>query len=153
MVSVPQLKKGPPVPPPPKATPTKEVAEEQIIDFFGGEFLPAPSPLQVSVCVRVCVCRCSHVLRCCPQPNDLPGQSLLDLDMDAFQPDESVSPIPQVSFHFLTGTASPVYDSFCLNSPGPVSYTHPLGLPDSRPLGHVVGESDKRSSYRQPSWK
>uniref|UniRef100_A0A3Q3MP91 Uncharacterized protein n=1 Tax=Mastacembelus armatus TaxID=205130 RepID=A0A3Q3MP91_9TELE len=33
-----QLKKGPPVPPPPKVTPTKEVAEEQIIDLFGGEF-------------------------------------------------------------------------------------------------------------------
>uniref|UniRef100_A0A671Z4W1 Amphiphysin n=1 Tax=Sparus aurata TaxID=8175 RepID=A0A671Z4W1_SPAAU len=42
-----QLKKGPPVPPPPKVTPTKEVAEEQIIDLFGGEFLPAPSPSQV----------------------------------------------------------------------------------------------------------
>lgn len=51
VVFLPQLKKGPPVPPPPKVTPTKEVAEEQIIDFFGGEFLPAPSPLQVSVCV------------------------------------------------------------------------------------------------------
>uniref|UniRef100_A0AAQ4PQG9 Amphiphysin n=1 Tax=Gasterosteus aculeatus aculeatus TaxID=481459 RepID=A0AAQ4PQG9_GASAC len=38
-----QLKKGPPVPPPPKATPTKEVAEEQIINLFGGDFLPAPS--------------------------------------------------------------------------------------------------------------
>lgn len=43
-----QLKKGPPVPPPPKVTPTKEVAEEQIIDLFGGEFLPAPSQSQVS---------------------------------------------------------------------------------------------------------
>uniref|UniRef100_A0A669EQP0 Amphiphysin n=1 Tax=Oreochromis niloticus TaxID=8128 RepID=A0A669EQP0_ORENI len=69
-----QLKKGPPVPPPPKVTPTKEVAEEQIIDLFGGEFLPAPSP---------------------SQPNERPGESLLDLDFDAFQPDESVSPIPQ----------------------------------------------------------
>lgn len=42
-----QPKKGPPVPPPPKATPTKELAEEQIIDLFGGDFLPAPSPSQV----------------------------------------------------------------------------------------------------------
>lgn len=42
-----QLKKGPPVPPPPKVTPTKEVAQEQIIDLFGGDFLPAPSPSQV----------------------------------------------------------------------------------------------------------
>ncbi|XP_030607164.1 amphiphysin isoform X2 [Archocentrus centrarchus] len=71
-----QLKKGPPVPPPPKVTPTKEIAEEQIIDLFGGEFLPAPSP---------------------SQPNERPGESLLDLDFDAFQPDESVSPIPQTA--------------------------------------------------------
>uniref|UniRef100_A0A668TUL4 Amphiphysin n=1 Tax=Oreochromis aureus TaxID=47969 RepID=A0A668TUL4_OREAU len=63
-----QLKRGPPVPPPPKVTPTKEVAEEQIIDLFGGEFLPAPSP---------------------SQPNERPGESLLDLDFDAFQPDET----------------------------------------------------------------
>ncbi|XP_065809498.1 amphiphysin isoform X2 [Labrus bergylta] len=67
---------GPPVPPPPKATPSKEVAEEQIIDLFGGEFLPAPSP---------------------SQPNERPGESLLDLDFDAFQPDDSVSPIPQTA--------------------------------------------------------
>ncbi|XP_063742831.1 LOW QUALITY PROTEIN: amphiphysin [Eleginops maclovinus] len=71
-----QLKKGPPVPPLPKATPTKEVAEEQIIDLFGGEFLPAPTP---------------------SQPNERPGESLLDLDFDAFEPDESVSPIPQTA--------------------------------------------------------
>ncbi|XP_040911875.1 amphiphysin-like isoform X2 [Toxotes jaculatrix] len=71
-----QFKKGPPVPPPPKVTPTKEVAEEQIIDLFGGEFLPAPSP---------------------SQPNERPGESLLDLDFDAFQPEESVSPIPQTA--------------------------------------------------------
>ncbi|KAK2822937.1 hypothetical protein Q5P01_023002 [Channa striata] len=71
-----QLKKGPPVPPPPKVTPTKEVAEEQIIDLFGGEFLPAPSPSQL---------------------NERPGESLLDMDFDAFQPDESVSPIPQTA--------------------------------------------------------
>ncbi|KAM8850733.1 amphiphysin isoform 2-T2 [Spinachia spinachia] len=71
-----QLKKGPPVPPPPKATPTKEVAEEQIINLFGGDFLPAPS---------------------LPQPNERPGESLLDMDFDAFQPDESVSPIPQTA--------------------------------------------------------
>ncbi|XP_034089238.1 amphiphysin [Gymnodraco acuticeps] len=71
-----QLRKGPPVPPQPKATPTKEVAEEQIIDLFGGEFLPAPTP---------------------SQPNERPGESLLDLDFDAFEPDESVSPIPQTA--------------------------------------------------------
>uniref|UniRef100_A0A3P8YMX2 Amphiphysin n=1 Tax=Esox lucius TaxID=8010 RepID=A0A3P8YMX2_ESOLU len=42
-----QLKKGPPVPPPPK-TPTKELHQEQIIDLFGGQFLPAASPSQVT---------------------------------------------------------------------------------------------------------
>ncbi|KAK5622062.1 hypothetical protein CRENBAI_011304, partial [Crenichthys baileyi] len=30
-------------------------------------------------------------------PNERPGESLLDLDFDAFQPDESVSPIPQTA--------------------------------------------------------
>uniref|UniRef100_A0A8C9XJW4 Amphiphysin n=1 Tax=Sander lucioperca TaxID=283035 RepID=A0A8C9XJW4_SANLU len=96
-----QLKKGPPVPPPPKVTPTKEVAEEQIIDLFGGEFLPAPSP---------------------SQPNERPGQSLLDMDFDAFQPDDSVSPIPQVSLHYLTAEkqfqpeCTPDIQSDCLNS-------------------------------------
>ncbi|XP_067463147.1 amphiphysin isoform X7 [Thunnus thynnus] len=84
-----QLKKGPPVPPPPKVTPTKEVAEEQIIDLFGGEFLPAPSP---------------------SQPNERPGESLLDMDFDAFQPDESVSPIPQtaVPWDMWSANAQPV---------------------------------------------
>ncbi|XP_070831285.1 amphiphysin isoform X3 [Chaetodon trifascialis] len=86
---------GPPVPPPPKVTPTKEVAEEQIIDLFGGEFLPAPSP---------------------SQPNERPGESLLDLDFDAFQPDESVSPIPQTAVPWdmwsaNTQTAQPAADA------------------------------------------
>ncbi|XP_077367860.1 amphiphysin isoform X3 [Festucalex cinctus] len=81
-----QMKKGPPVPPPPKATPSKEVAEEQIIDLFGGEFLPAPSP---------------------SQPNERPGESLLDLDFDAFQPDESVSPLPQTAVPWDTWSAQP----------------------------------------------
>ncbi|XP_074505866.1 amphiphysin isoform X5 [Sebastes fasciatus] len=87
---------GPPVPPPPKATPTKEVAEEQIIDLFGGDFLPAPSP---------------------SQPNERPGESLLDMDFDAFQPDESVSPIPQTALPWdmwsaNAPTAQPVTDAF-----------------------------------------
>ncbi|XP_061653170.1 amphiphysin isoform X3 [Phyllopteryx taeniolatus] len=81
-----QMKKGPPVPPPPKVTPSTEVVEEQIIDLFGGEFLPAPSPLQ---------------------PNERPGESLLDMDFDAFQPDESVSPVPQTVVPWDTWSDAP----------------------------------------------
>ncbi|XP_055008001.1 amphiphysin isoform X2 [Boleophthalmus pectinirostris] len=76
-----QVRKGPPVPPPPKVSPPKE---ETIIDLFGGEFLPAPSP--------------SH-------PNERPGESLLDLDLDAFQVDESVAPIPQTTVPWDMWTA------------------------------------------------
>uniref|UniRef100_A0A3P9NMJ3 Amphiphysin n=1 Tax=Poecilia reticulata TaxID=8081 RepID=A0A3P9NMJ3_POERE len=104
---------GPPVPPPPKATPTKEVAEEQIIDLFGGEFLPAPSPSQVRRQIKSdfheFFCPLTFCMCCCPQPNERPGESLLDLDFDAFQPDESVSPIPQtaVPWDMWSGNAQP----------------------------------------------
>uniref|UniRef100_A0A674C7Z3 Amphiphysin n=1 Tax=Salmo trutta TaxID=8032 RepID=A0A674C7Z3_SALTR len=64
-----QFKKGPPVPPPPK-TPTKELHQEQIIDLFGGQFLPAATP---------------------SQPNERPGESLLDLDFDPFKPDSNTT--------------------------------------------------------------
>ncbi|XP_060901563.1 amphiphysin isoform X21 [Labrus mixtus] len=93
-----QLKKGPPVPPPPKATPSKEVAEEQIIDLFGGEFLPAPSP---------------------SQPNERPGESLLDLDFDAFQPDDSVSPIPQTAVPWDMWSATDAFNGFSQDSSAP----------------------------------
>lgn len=97
-VAVVQMKKGPPVPPPPKVTPSKEVVEEQIIDLFGGEFLPAPSPSQVSERFKGKALRYGLPHNCLvrPQPNERPGESLLDLDFDAFQPDESVSPVQQV---------------------------------------------------------
>ncbi|XP_050992537.1 amphiphysin isoform X2 [Labeo rohita] len=69
-----QLKMGPPKPPPPKVTPTKELQQEQIIDLFDGGFP------EISVTS--------------PQPNEKPGESLLDLDFDPFKPDES-TPIGQ----------------------------------------------------------
>ncbi|XP_055084487.1 amphiphysin isoform X3 [Periophthalmus magnuspinnatus] len=81
-----QVKKGPPVPPPPKVSPPKE---EPIIDLFGGEFLPAPSPSQF---------------------NERPGESLLDLDLDAFQVDESVAPIPQTTVPWDMWTADSQQD-------------------------------------------
>uniref|UniRef100_A0A672NB93 Amphiphysin-like n=1 Tax=Sinocyclocheilus grahami TaxID=75366 RepID=A0A672NB93_SINGR len=82
-----QLKMGPPKPPPPKATPTKELQQEQIIDLFDGGFP------EISVTS--------------PQPNEKPGESLLDLDFDPFKPDGSTpigqtqSPISQVLLHTL----------------------------------------------------
>nr|XP_019963173.1 PREDICTED: amphiphysin [Paralichthys olivaceus] len=116
-----QFKKGPPVPPPPKVTPTKEVAEEQIIDLFGGEFLPAPSP---------------------SQPNERPGESLLDLDFDAFQPDESVSPIPQ--------TAVP-WDMWSGNSQTAQPATDGGFIADwSADFGSVSANGDTSSSAETP---
>uniref|UniRef100_A0A673KYM8 Amphiphysin-like n=1 Tax=Sinocyclocheilus rhinocerous TaxID=307959 RepID=A0A673KYM8_9TELE len=82
-----QLKMGPPKPPPPKVTPTKELQQEQIIDLFDGGFP------EISVTS--------------PQPNEKPGESLLDLDFDPFKPDASTpigqtqSPISQVLLHTL----------------------------------------------------
>ncbi|XP_029559825.1 amphiphysin isoform X2 [Salmo trutta] len=87
-----QFKKGPPVPPPPK-TPTKELHQEQIIDLFGGQFLPAATP---------------------SQPNERPGESLLDLDFDPFKPDSNTTigqaapPITQqLPWDLWTGNAEP----------------------------------------------
>ncbi|XP_073704625.1 amphiphysin isoform X7 [Garra rufa] len=69
-----QLKMGPPKPPPPKVTPTKELQQEQIIDLFDGGFP------EISVTS--------------PQPIEKPGESLLDLDFDPFKPDD-ITPIGQ----------------------------------------------------------
>ncbi|XP_042188304.1 amphiphysin isoform X3 [Callorhinchus milii] len=72
-----QLRKGPPVPPPPKLTPTKELHQENIINFFEDNFVPeisVTSPSQPE------------------QPAVQPIESLLDLDFDPFKPDH-VTPI------------------------------------------------------------
>ncbi|XP_078396282.1 amphiphysin isoform X1 [Cetorhinus maximus] len=74
-----QLRKGPPVPPPPKLTPTKELHQENIINFFEDNFVPeinVTSPSQPE------------------QPGAQPVESLLDLDFDPFKPDQS-TPITQ----------------------------------------------------------
>uniref|UniRef100_UPI00398ECC47 amphiphysin n=1 Tax=Pristiophorus japonicus TaxID=55135 RepID=UPI00398ECC47 len=71
------LRKGPPVPPPPKLTPTKELQQENIINFFEDNFVPeinVTSPSQPE------------------QPAAQPAESLLDLDFDPFKPDQ-VTPI------------------------------------------------------------
>ncbi|XP_009441491.1 myc box-dependent-interacting protein 1 isoform X8 [Pan troglodytes] len=67
-----QLRKGPPVPPPPKHTPSKEVKQEQILSLFEDTFVP-----EISVTT--------------PSQFEAPGPfseqaSLLDLDFDPLPP-------------------------------------------------------------------
>ncbi|XP_031455268.1 amphiphysin isoform X3 [Phasianus colchicus] len=70
-----QLRKGPPVPPLPKLTPTKELQQENIINLFDDNFVP-----EINVTT--------------PSQNEIPEtkkeESLLDLDFDPFKP-EAVS--------------------------------------------------------------
>ncbi|XP_069469379.1 amphiphysin isoform X4 [Ambystoma mexicanum] len=71
-----QLRKGPPVPPQPKLTPSKELQQENIISFFEDNFVPAISVTTPS------------------QNEEAEGkkeESLLDLDFDPFKP-EGASP-------------------------------------------------------------
>ncbi|KAF7241868.1 Myc box-dependent-interacting protein 1 [Varanus komodoensis] len=82
-----QLRKGPPVPPPPKLTPSKEMKQENIINLFDDNFVP-----EISVTT--------------PSQFDAPGPfqegaSLLDLDFDPIKPDsnpvgKSPTPVAQV---------------------------------------------------------
>ncbi|XP_052597754.1 myc box-dependent-interacting protein 1 isoform X2 [Peromyscus californicus insignis] len=67
-----QLRKGPPVPPPPKHTPSKEMKQEQILSLFDDAFVP-----EISVTT--------------PSQFEAPGPfseqaSLLDLDFDPLPP-------------------------------------------------------------------
>ncbi|NXQ17660.1 AMPH protein, partial [Peucedramus taeniatus] len=70
-----QLRKGPPVPPLPKLSPTKELQQENIINLFDDNFVP-----EINVTT--------------PSQNEVPEakkeESLLDLDFDPFKP-EAVS--------------------------------------------------------------
>ncbi|XP_077159661.1 amphiphysin isoform X2 [Paroedura picta] len=71
-----QLRKGPPVPPLPKLTPTKELQQENIISLFDDNFVP-----EINVTT--------------PSQNEVPEtkkeESLLDLDFDPFKPDAAVT--------------------------------------------------------------
>ncbi|XP_057601610.1 myc box-dependent-interacting protein 1 isoform X13 [Hippopotamus amphibius kiboko] len=78
-----QLRKGPPVPPPPKHTPSKEVKHEQILSLFDDTFVP-----EISVTT--------------PSQFEAPGPfseqaSLLDLDFDPLPPVASPVKVPTPS--------------------------------------------------------
>ncbi|NXU14889.1 AMPH protein, partial [Pardalotus punctatus] len=90
-----QLRKGPPVPPLPKLTPTKELQQENIINLFDDNFVP-----EINVTT--------------PSQNEVPEakkeESLLDLDFDPFKPEVvstgvSHSPMSQVSLCLDVGKA------------------------------------------------
>uniref|UniRef100_A0A8C3PKF2 Amphiphysin n=1 Tax=Calidris pygmaea TaxID=425635 RepID=A0A8C3PKF2_9CHAR len=90
-----QLRKGPPVPPLPKLTPTKELQQENIINFFDDNFVP-----EINVTT--------------PSQNEVPEakkeESLLDLDFDPFKPEAvstgvTHSPMSQVSLCLEVGKA------------------------------------------------
>ncbi|NWU86094.1 AMPH protein, partial [Onychorhynchus coronatus] len=90
-----QLRKGPPVPPLPKLTPTKELQQENIINLFDDNFVP-----EINVTT--------------PSQNEVPEakkeESLLDLDFDPFKPEVvptgvSHSPMSQVSLSLEVGKA------------------------------------------------
>ncbi|XP_036866800.1 amphiphysin isoform X1 [Manis javanica] len=67
-----QTRKGPPLPPLPKVTPTKELQQENIISFFEDNFVP-----EINVTT--------------PSQNEVPEvkkeETLLDLDFDPFKPE------------------------------------------------------------------
>ncbi|XP_058035662.1 amphiphysin isoform X4 [Ahaetulla prasina] len=69
-----QLRKGPPVPPLPKLTPTVDMQQENIISLFDDNFVP-----EINVTT--------------PSQNEAPDvkkeESLLDLDFDPFKPDNA----------------------------------------------------------------
>ncbi|XP_036595331.1 amphiphysin [Trichosurus vulpecula] len=71
-----QLRKGPPVPPLPKVTPTRELQQENIISLFEDNFVPE---------INVTAASQNEV----PEPKK--EESLLDLDFDPFKPD--VTPV------------------------------------------------------------
>ncbi|CAI9542705.1 unnamed protein product [Staurois parvus] len=75
-----QLRKGPPVPPLPKLTPSKELQQENIISFFEDNFVPeinvtTPSQIEATEEKKV--------------------ESLLDLDFDPFKPEVASAGITQ----------------------------------------------------------
>ncbi|XP_051050628.1 amphiphysin [Phodopus roborovskii] len=67
-----QTRKGPPVPPLPKVTPTKELKQENIINFFEDNFVPE---------INVTTPSQNEVLEAKKE------ETLLDLDFDPFKPD------------------------------------------------------------------
>ncbi|XP_068092521.1 amphiphysin isoform X5 [Hyperolius riggenbachi] len=100
-----QLRKGPPVPPLPKLTPSKELQQENIISFFEDNFAPeinVTTPSQMD-----------------DTTEERKEESLLDLDFDPFKPEvasvgitQSHSPMSQTLPWDLWTTSSGAFNGF-----------------------------------------
>ncbi|NXY77008.1 AMPH protein, partial [Glareola pratincola] len=124
-----QLRKGPPVPPLPKLTPTKELQQENIINFFDDNFVP-----EINVTT--------------PSQNEVPEtkkeESLLDLDFDPFKPEVvstgvTHSPMSQVSLCLEVGKGYEC-NMLCLDTsaftvPSNENVTEPLTEAEEAPPG------------------
>uniref|UniRef100_A0A8C9FZF9 Bridging integrator 1 n=1 Tax=Pavo cristatus TaxID=9049 RepID=A0A8C9FZF9_PAVCR len=111
-----QLRKGPPVPPPPKVTPSKEIKQENIISLFDDNFVP-----EISVTT--------------PSQFDAPGPfqegaSLLDLDFDPIKPDATMGKTPTPASQSLPWDLWEVRTSygFHLSSPAHLGFSFLNGL-------------------------
>ncbi|NWW45598.1 AMPH protein, partial [Pedionomus torquatus] len=132
-----QLRKGPPVPPLPKLTPTKELQQENIINFFDDNFVP-----EINVTT--------------PSQNEVPEakkeESLLDLDFDPFKPEAvstgvTHSPMSQtlpwdlwtVSLAFIVASSTAfngfAQDTSAFTVPSNENVTEPLTEAEEAPPG------------------
>ncbi|XP_059560738.1 myc box-dependent-interacting protein 1 isoform X7 [Myotis daubentonii] len=144
-----QLRKGPPVPPPPKHTPSKEVKQEQILSLFGDTFVP-----EISVTT--------------PSQFEAPGPfseqaSLLDLDFDPLPPvaspvkapTPSGQPIPWDLWEPTEGPAgslpsrepSPAEGTFAVAWPSQVAEPGPAQPAEA---SEVVGGTQSAAGAQEP---
>ncbi|NWW84953.1 AMPH protein, partial [Rhynochetos jubatus] len=127
-----QLRKGPPVPPLPKLTPTKELQQENIINFFDDNFVP-----EINVTT--------------PSQNEVQEakkeESLLDLDFDPFKPEVvstgvTHSPMSQtlpwdlwtVSLTFISANWD-IFDTSAFTVQSNENVTEPLAEAEEAPPG------------------
>uniref|UniRef100_A0A8D0EWF2 Amphiphysin n=1 Tax=Strix occidentalis caurina TaxID=311401 RepID=A0A8D0EWF2_STROC len=118
-----QLRKGPPVPPLPKLTPTKELQQENIINFFDDNFVP-----EINVTT--------------PSQNEVPEakkeESLLDLDFDPFKPEvvsTGVTHSPMSLTDACKHPISNIFDTSAITVQSNENVTEPLTEAEEAPPG------------------
>ncbi|KAH0621278.1 hypothetical protein JD844_022390 [Phrynosoma platyrhinos] len=160
-----QLRKGPPVPPPPKLTPSKEMKQENIINLFDDNFvpeisvttpsqrsglrlLPLPPVRRLKRCVRGLELGEKAILLFflnaakfdAPGPFQ-EGASLLDLDFDPIKPDNSSigkSPTPAPQPEKTPSSSAQSMDQFPVDNPNNSAFE--VDWPD-QPTVTEIGQS------------